>query len=379
MARKYQNIKQRSNGKYELRFTINGKRHSVYGDTPADCRNKEIQKRQEIDSGITGTNITLNSYFEEFIRQKKDTVKPNTIGTYKAIYKNNIKSEIGNMKLKNIERRHVLNTQRKIAEKVSNANANYSIVLLYSIMKHAVMDGLISTNPADNIPSLKDNERIAARDTIHRALTIDETNMFLDALSNDWLYEAFVFLFTTGCRIGEAGALRWSDIDYTKNMIHICKTITRDADGAISEGLPKTKTSKRDIPMSIITRDMLDCQKGKMTARFGKQNDDAHVFCTAKGNTITASPIDIVIVRALNRMKKHNICIQPFTVHATRDTFATRCIESGMNMNTLKTILGHSSLAMTADLYAHVLPTTQQKEMLMVNTGIVETAQQALN
>jgi integrase len=49
--------------------------------------------------------------------------------------------------------------------------------------------------------------------------------------------------------------------------------------------------------------------------------------------------------------------------HLTRDTFATRYIEQGGSPQTLKTILGHSSLAMTMDLYSHVLPNTKQKEM----------------
>lgn len=378
MARKYANIKQRSNGSYELRFTIDGKRYSVYGKTPAECKERELDKRREIDSGITGKNVILDSYFDEFIRQKQNTVKPSTINVYKGTYKSSIKPIIGKMKVRNIERKHLLDMQRKIAENVSNAKANYSMMLIYSIMKHAVMDGIIIANPAENIATLNDSNRAAAKDTIHRALTIEETNMFLDAMANDWLYEMFVFLFTTGCRIGEASALRWSDIDYEDNVIHICRTMTRDADGRLTEGLPKTKTSKRDIPLSMIACEALEDQKDKMSARYGAQDDSAHVFCTAKGNLITATPIDMVIVKALNRMKKHNVCIQPFTVHATRDTFATRCIESGMNMNTLKTILGHSSLAMTADLYAHVLPNTKQKEMLKVNTGIVKEVQTAI-
>lgn len=55
--------------------------------------------------------------------------------------------------------------------------------------------------------------------------------------------------------------------------------------------------------------------------------------------------------------------MEHFTAHALRDTFATRYIEQGGNPQTLKTILGYSSLAMTMDLYSHVLPDTKRKEM----------------
>ena len=61
--------------------------------------------------------------------------------------------------------------------------------------------------------------------------------------------------------------------------------------------------------------------------------------------------------------------IERFAHHAFRDTFATRYIEHGGNMQTLKNILGHATLAMTADLYAHVLPDTKQKEMQMIEKG----------
>ena len=60
--------------------------------------------------------------------------------------------------------------------------------------------------------------------------------------------------------------------------------------------------------------------------------------------------------------------IEHFAIHALRDTFATRALESGMNPQTLKTILGHSSYSMTMDLYCHVLADTKAEEMAKVVT-----------
>ena len=54
---------------------------------------------------------------------------------------------------------------------------------------------------------------------------------------------------------------------------------------------------------------------------------------------------------------------EPIHIHTLRHTFATRCIENGMQPQVLKTILGHSSLSMTMDLYSHVLPDTKVEEM----------------
>ena len=61
--------------------------------------------------------------------------------------------------------------------------------------------------------------------------------------------------------------------------------------------------------------------------------------------------------------------IDRFTCHAFRDTFATRYIEEGGSAQVLKTILGHSSLSMTMDLYSHVMPDTKQKEMELIDSA----------
>ena len=65
------------------------------------------------------------------------------------------------------------------------------------------------------------------------------------------------------------------------------------------------------------------------------------------------------------RQEKRNIFFVPYLTrpHVFRHTFATRAIEAGMQPQVLKTILGHSSLAMTMDLYSHVLPDTKADEM----------------
>ena len=74
--------------------------------------------------------------------------------------------------------------------------------------------------------------------------------------------------------------------------------------------------------------------------------------------------------RVLDEMREQGDPIEHFSLHAMRDTFATRFIEQGGRPQTLKTILGHSTLAMTMDLYSHVLPNTRQKEMDLVKIRI---------
>ena len=62
--------------------------------------------------------------------------------------------------------------------------------------------------------------------------------------------------------------------------------------------------------------------------------------------------------------------LKPFTMHALRATFATRCIESGMNPKTLQEILGHANFNLTMSLYGHALTDTKRSEMESVVIAI---------
>ena len=94
------------------------------------------------------------------------------------------------------------------------------------------------------------------------------------------------------------------------------------------------------------------------------------IFCTQRGGIINSNILGHAINRVLSQLEDEGIHIERFTAHCFRDTFATRFIEQGGNPQTLKTLLGHNSLAMTMDLYSHVLPNTKQKEMDLLKISI---------
>jgi integrase len=98
--------------------------------------------------------------------------------------------------------------------------------------------------------------------------------------------------------------------------------------------------------------------------------NNKNVFTAVYGGLVHSHAINRAIASALSRLADKGIHIDHFTAHALRDTFATRFIEQGGQPQTLKTILGHSSLAMTMDLYAHVLPNTKQEEMNNIHIAL---------
>ena len=99
--------RQREDGKYESRFTIDGKRYSVYGDTLKECKENEAKKRELIYSGLYTSNraLTLDKYYEEWKTARKGTVKGNTELNIDCRYKKHISPVLGKRKMIDIEKR----------------------------------------------------------------------------------------------------------------------------------------------------------------------------------------------------------------------------------------------------------------------------------
>lgn len=360
MARLPAGVRKRENGILEKRFTIKGTRYSVYATTSKDIIIKEQEIRNKIESNIytDNHNITLDGYFSEWLQGKRATTKSNSLKTYSSCYKKHISHYLGKTKIKDIERRQIMYMQNELRKTLAITSVNMVLKTLRIILGDAIRDDIITRNPAAGVKALKESEK--ATETYHRALTLEEQKIFMHEMENDYYYEFVSFLLCSGMRFGEVGALTWKDIDYKNNVIHITKTLTFDENGVMIVGeTPKTSAGRRDITLTSTLKKILTKQKSKVTSIFGHSSQ---VFVAIEGGYVRNRAINSSIAAALKRLDKNGIHIDHFTGHALRDTYATRYIEQGGNMQTLKTILGHSSLAMTMDLYSHVLPDTKQKE-----------------
>lgn len=367
MARLASGVRKRPDGLLEKRFMVDGQRYSVYGINNKEIEQKERELRKTIEAGLytKNRNITLDEYFSEWLAGKRNATKGNTLKTYKSYYYKHISPRLGNKKVQKIERREVLKLQNEISQELSISTCNIVLRVLKIVLNEAVKDDIIVKNPAAGIRTLKETG-LKASESHHRALEEWEQVKFMEQVKNDFYYEFIALLLTTGMRQGEAAALTWADIDYKQNVIHITKTVTYDEDGKIRIGdTPKSEAGKRDIPMNDTIKEILKAQKKKnaLLQDSNVMQFNNRIFSTVYGGIVNSLAINKAIANALASLEEQGTHIEHFTAHALRDTFATRYIEQGGNMQTLKTIMGHSSLSMTMDLYSHVLPNTKQEEM----------------
>lgn len=345
---------------YEYRFTIDGERHSVYGNTQKECREKEAKKRKAINEGyIDNSSLTLSEYYKEWQSRRTGEIKPSTKARQDERFKC-IKKSLGRKKLQKIEVRQIESVRRQLLADGHNSQGTNDIMdLLRSIMNSAVNDRIIAFNPCNGIKRLKRTEKHAT-ETIHRALAEDELLTFLEYAKDSYYYNFFRILAYTGMRTGEAAALTWADIDYTNGVIHINKTAVKIYHDYIVQS-PKTDKGFRDVPITPIVKEVLQAQFEAQKILNGGSVVylSGTVFPTSNhSGYVTASNLCPVIKHILKNAEKDNHHIDYFSAHALRDTYATRCTEQGMSAHTLMKLLGHSNINLTMNLYAQALPET---------------------
>ena len=205
MARLGAGTRRKASGILEKRFTLNGKRYSVYGHSTKELTEKESEIREAVKAGlyVENRNITLDQYYKAWydrrIRTKQNRIS--TLNNYEKNYRLYISPALGKRKIQRLERREVLELQESLIEKLNPNTINGIIGLLITILNDAERDEITNRNPAELVKMLP-SEGPSAAETIHRALTEEEQEAFLNAAKESYYYELYSFLLCTGLRLG---------------------------------------------------------------------------------------------------------------------------------------------------------------------------------
>ena len=150
----------------------------------------------------------------------------------------------------------------------------------------------------------------------------------------------------TGMRVGEICALKWKNIDIESKYIYVENTLQRVYNGEkrnsnIIIDKPKSDSSIRSIPINQKMYDILKSMK--------KKYKDEDYFLSGKSNKIVEPRNYQYTFKSILKKCK----LKPYKFHILRHTFATNCIEVGMDAKSLSEILGHSDVNITLGIYVH--------------------------
>ena len=359
----------RKDGRYIGRFKYLGETYTVYGKTVKETQEKLDELKYETKHGLyeKETNLTVDAWFKTWIEQYKElTVKKGTIKTYTSFYGNYIQSKLGKLKLKDVRPEHIQKLYNDMHKQGLNRNTIEIVsIVLGGMYKQAYKNELISKNPVP-LATLPKETSYKER----RVLSREEQKLFLEYAASSQYAPIFEFALSTGMRGGEIKALTWENVNFTKGVISVRHTLIKSGKEYYLD-TPKTNSSYRDIPMMENVRILLKRQKvwqQENRLRIGEHwrpvcGLENLVFTTNVGTPIDKEYLKNSIDGIVKNINNDGIEFEHITMHTFRHSFATRCIENGVNPQTLKAILGHSKLAMTMDLYAHVLPDKKSEEM----------------
>ena len=373
-------IRQRYND-FEGRFMYQGERYLVHGKTVTETQKAMTELRYKLEHGlyVVKEKITLDKWFETWIDEyKRKQVKIGTCIRYQEVYVDIIQKRMGMKYINEIRGEHIQKLYNELSDQgYSNATIKLGRAILSGCLKQAVKNKLIERNPVEIADLPRQTEKKE-----RQAMTREQQALFMEYAKESYLHNYFEVMLRTGMRSGELRGLIYArDIDKKNKVIHVQRTLKygnvqgykipqnmivkkeyQEKVGAtFFTDAPKTASSRRDIPMTAEIERCLDAQRSYWG--FKVDSLDRFLFCTETGDPLSKERVQSEINRIIKRIREDRHDFPHITSHVFRHTFATRAIEAGMQPQVLKTILGHSSLAMTMDLYSHVLPDTKAQEM----------------
>lgn len=353
-------ISQRSDKYYIGRYTDkNGKRVQRIFSKLQECRqwladSQYMDKHSNIDFP---QEMTVNAWFEYWIGIKGRTVKPNTVRNYTERYHKNIEPIIGNKLLNEINTIHCQSIMNKMGDEGYKTTTIYQArITLYNMLDYAYQNDIILKNPCNKM--VKHN--IGKPSDKKKALTLEQQRRFHEVISGTSYEYQYRFLLQTGLRTGEMVGLKWSDIDFEKRILTVERTMEyRHSTGEWRIGTPKSESGYRTIPLTDEAISILKKQKKKNNSfPLIQMKWKEFVFICKKGTPVKNSTYDTALFKLCDKAD-----LPRFSMHVLRHTFSTRCIEAGMTPKTLQTILGHSNIGITMNLYVHTTEEQKQKEI----------------
>lgn len=307
--------------------------------------------------------MRLEHLLQEWLHNKVMLLcKLRTYTRYREIAENHLKADIGEYEVRCITSQVIgeyLAVKRKRGNLKTGGSLSCSTVnmirtVLKLVMQYGCDCGYVTHNPVLSVPRMKNRVKSVS------AFTQQEQRRIEKAIceSKDKRLIGIRISLYTGVRLGELLALRWQDIDFVSGTLYINKTVYQVKDEKkcwkTVIDRPKSDASVRYIPIpTMLLREL---------RAYSRERNGETVICDKHGRAVKIRTYQEIFKRLL---RGNNI--RELNFHALRHTFATRSLETKMDIKTLSEILGHESEAVTIKIYCHSFMSTKKKAINQLN------------
>jgi integrase len=388
-----------------LGFTLEGKRQAKSG-TAENKTLADVALARAISDYSRGLlsaseNVTFSAYAQRWLELQKD-LRPTTRLSYQVEINHTLK-HLGKLRLKDVKPSHIKGCLAKLSETtmmsgrgkgkpMSGRTLRMIRTRLKSIFQEAVIDQIIFFNPCDAVRRIK----APTTESVGKVMDFVEMTRFHElglALYKTGVCRLFPALFTAaslGLRRGEVMALRWQDVDFSKNLLHIRQNVTTPKGKPIF-GEPKTLHSRRSIPLPVTLKNILllhlETQRLERERAETAWQDTGAVFATETGNythpdrlqkalgnliqwsdpkEFTKGRCKALPVNVRGRLESIVTAgekLPDLTPHDLRHTAATLMLRRKTPVEVVSRILGHAKVSITLDVYRHILDSEKEQTM----------------
>jgi integrase len=349
-------ITQLTDGRWQARISLDGgARKALYGKTRAEVASKLTAALRDRDRGVPvlGEKQTVGTYLATWLDASKHRVKPRTYERYAELIAVHVTPSLGRVALAKLSPQHVQRLYTaKLDEGLSSTTVHHIHAVLRTALAHAEKQGLV----ARNVVKLTTPPRMR-RIEMH-TLTSEQAQKLLATAKGDRLEALYVLALSTGMRQGELLALRWADVDLERATLRVTATLQRTRAGVMLAP-PKTHRSRRQIALPPMAVEALRAHRSR-------QEDERQFLGEAW------EPLDLVFPNQHGApIRNNNLLVDSYfpllqraglpriRFHDLRHTCATLLLGRGVPVKVVSELLGHASIAITLDVYAHVLPDMQ--------------------
>ena len=316
------------------------------------------QRLTERDAGVAvkPAQQTLNEYLDRWLETAaKLKVRPKTLVGYQSVLDCHIRPALGSRPLSKITPLEVQQAFQAMQEKgLSARTIEYARMILKQAFKRAIQWRLLTFNPCDGVPIPRRERREM------QALSPEQARRFLAVVRGTRYGALFELALTTGLRPSEYLALKWEDIDFERGTLSVVRSLDAEPGGGYRLEETKTRNSRRVVKLLpgvlsalVEHRQAQQRQREEAGERWKEQG---FVFTNELGGPLERHNL------AHRHLRKilEEAGLPQIRLYDLRHTAATLALSAGVPVKVVSEMLGHSSVALTLDVYSHVLPHMQE-------------------
>ena len=357
------------------------RRVPVYGSSAdeVDAKLTALKARSNLGLPAESSGWVVKTYVEYWLTHvAKPKLRPTTLARYRSLLYSYVVPTIGKKRLSAVTPADVRLMLARAASSrtpgrkgqseetrplLSTRSVQQIHAVLRAVLSHAVREELLARNVAKLV-----QVATPVQEEIEPWTDI-EARTFLAATRQHRLHALFVVALGLGLRRGELLGLRWADIDQRASRLRVTQTLQRVKGEGIILGPPKSRRSRRVLTMpAIVSKALADHRAAQAVDR--KQvgsswPENGLVFTTTTGRPIEPRNLSIAYGRLIARAGVRRI-----RFHDLRHTCATLLLARGVSPRVVMDILGHSQIAVTMNIYGHVIPAMQEQAASEIDAAL---------